>query len=98
MVVSNPVTIDDNTYADGGLLETYPINFIDKCDADMTLIVGYDQEHFKFINRENDNIFTYLANLIDISRFNSVNTQKIKEIIKREDVIALAQPNDTIIY
>mgnify|MGYP001204221792 FL=1 len=91
-VVSNPVTIDNNTYADGGLLETYPINFIDKCDADITLIVGYDQEHFKFINRENDNIFTYLANLIDISRFNSVNTQKIKEIIKREDVIALANP------
>ena len=39
-----------------------------------------------------NNIFTYLANLIDISRFNSVNTQNIKEIIKREDVIALANP------
>ena len=66
-VISNPVKIEDELYADGGLLETYPIEFIDKCDADITLILGYDQEHFNFISRENDNILTYLANLIDIS-------------------------------
>ena len=91
-VVSNPVKIDDQLYADGGLLETYPIEFIDKCDADITLILGYDQEHFNFISRENDNILTYLANLIDISRFNSINTHKLKEIIKQDSVVALANP------
>ena len=91
-VVSNPVNIDDEMYADGGLLETYPIKFIDKCNADITVVVGYDQEHFSFIKRENDNILTYLANLIDISRFNSVNTHKLKEIIKQDNVVALANP------
>jgi predicted acylesterase/phospholipase RssA len=91
-VISNPVKIEEQLYADGGLLETYPVDFIDKCDADITLILGYDQEHFSFISRENDNILTYLANLIDISRFNSVNTHKLKEIIKQDSVVALANP------
>lgn len=91
-VVTNPVKIDGDMYSDGSLLETYPVKFIHKCKADITVIVGYDQEHFSFVSRDNGNILTYLANLIDISRFNSVNTCKLKEIIKDESVVALANP------
>lgn len=91
-VVSNPVNIDDVSYADGGLLETYPIKHIHKCDADITLILGYDQEHFNYISGDNANILTYLANLIDIARFNSMNTHKLKDIIDEGDVVAIANP------
>mgnify|MGYP006086965541 FL=1 len=91
-VVSNPVSIEDSSYADGGLLETYPIKHINKCDADITLILGYDQEHFNYISGDNANLLTYLANLIDIARCNSVNTQKLRDIIDTEDVVAIANP------
>ena len=57
-VISNPVEIEDEQYADGGLLETYPIKHVDKCDADITVIVGYDQEHFKYKSGDNRNLLT----------------------------------------
>jgi predicted acylesterase/phospholipase RssA len=91
-VISNPVEIEDEQYADGGLLETYPIKHVDKCDADITVIVGYDQEHFKYKSGDNRNLLTYLANLIDIARYNSINTQKLKELIDSQKVVAIANP------
>ena len=91
-VISNPVEIDGEQYADGGLLETYPVKHVNKCDADITVIVGYDQEHFKYISGDNRNLLTYLANLIDIARFNSLNTHKLKELIDSGKVIGIANP------
>lgn len=91
-VISNPVEILGEQYADGGLLETYPIKHVDKCDADITVIVGYDQEHFKYKSGDNRNLLTYLANLIDIARYNSMNTQKLKELIDSQKVVAIANP------
>lgn len=91
-VISNPVDIGDEQFADGSLLETYPIKHVGKCDADITLIVGYDQEHFSYKTGDNRNILTYLANLIDISRYNSVNTQKLKALIDNQTVIGIANP------
>jgi len=91
-VISNPVDINGEQYADGGLLETYPIKHVNKCDADFTVIVGYDQEHFKYVSGDNRNLLTYLANLIDISRFNSLNTHKLKELIDSGEVIGIANP------
>ena len=91
-VISNPVSIDNTQYADGGLLETYPIQHIHNCDADITLVLGYDQEHFNYISGDNSNILTYLANLIDIARCNSLNTHKLKEIIDSGKVVAIANP------
>lgn len=91
-IVSNPVKVEDVLYTDGGLLETYPIKNIGKCNADITVIVGYDQEHFKYILGENDNIIKYLANLIDIVRFNSKNIIDVREIINSKKVISLSNP------
>ena len=47
-IVTNPIKINEDLYTDGGLLETYPIKNINAVGADMTLILGYDQEHFTF--------------------------------------------------
>ena len=91
-IVSNPVEIDNKIYTDGGLLETYPIKNIGNCNADITVIIGYDQEHFKYILGENDNIIKYLANLIDISRFNSANTIATRELINTKNIISLVNP------
>ena len=91
-IISNPVTINNTLYTDGCLLETYPIKHVDKCNADITVIVGYDQEHIKYIPGQNNNMLHYLANLIDISRFNSVNNHKTREIINNPDMICIANP------
>lgn len=91
-IITNPVCINDTLYTDGCLLETYPIQNIDKCNADLTVIVGYDQEHIKYIPGENYNILQYLANLIDISRFNSQNNIKTKDLINTSNIISLASP------
>lgn len=91
-VISNPVDINNEQYADGSLLETYPLKHVGECNADITLIVGYDQEHFSYKSGDNRNLLTYLANLIDISRYNSVNTQKLKELIDNQTVIGIANP------
>lgn len=96
-IISNPVTIDNIPYSDGCLLETYPIKHIHKCNADITLIVGYDQEHINYIDYDNSNILTYLANLIDISRFNSKNIECMRELLKNENVIGLANPMKLLI-
>lgn len=91
-VISNPVDIEGEQYADGSLLETYPLKHVGECGADITLIVGYDQEHFSYKSGDNRNLLTYLANLIDISRYNSINTQKLKEMIDNQTVIGIANP------
>jgi len=91
-IISNPVSVDDVLYTDGCLLETYPIKNIGNCNADLTVIVGYDQEHINYIPGENYNILQYLANLIDISRFNSENNIKTREIINTSNIISLASP------
>ena len=93
-IVTNPIKINDDLYTDGGLLETYPIKNINAVGADMTLILGYDQEHFAFESNNNSNMLEYLANLIDIARFNSVNTEVVRNFIKnkKEDLICLPNP------
>ncbi len=91
-IISNPVKINNQLFTDGGLLETYPLKNVKKCNADLTVIVGYDQEHFNFIEADNSNLLEYLATLIDISRFNSNNTIKMREIISDENIIKLSNP------
>lgn len=93
-IVSNPIKINEQEYTDGGLLETYPIKNINAVGADMTLILGYDQEHFNFKPANNTNMLEYLANLIDIARFNSVNTEIVKSFLKnkKEDLVCLPNP------
>jgi len=93
-IVSNPIKINDQEYTDGGLLETYPIKNINAVGADMTLILGYDQEHFSFKPANNTNMLEYLANLIDIARFNSINTEIVKSFLKnkKEDLVCLPNP------
>lgn len=91
-IVSNPMKIDNTYFTDGCLLETYPIKYIDKCNADLTVIVGYDQEHIRFNKSNNDNLFEYLATLIDISRFNSENCLEIKNFIENESIVTISNP------
>jgi predicted acylesterase/phospholipase RssA len=93
-IVTNPLKINEDLYTDGGLLETYPIKNINAVGADMTLILGYDQEHFIFESNGNNNMLEYLANLIDIARFNSINTEIVRSFLKnkKEDIVCLPNP------
>jgi len=80
--LTNPVEINNKLYTDGSLLETYPIKHINK-DADITLIVGFDQEIINFEEPKCDNLINLLLTMIDITRVNSQNTEKILEYIKK---------------
>lgn len=88
-IITNPLEIDDELYTDGCLLETYPLKYINDCMADLTVIVGFDQEHINFIKPNCDNMFTYLATLIDIARFNSTNNIETIKLIKESKCIPI---------
>ena len=81
-IISNPISINDILYTDGGLLETYPTKNILTSTADLIIIVGFDQEIVRYIEPECSNILVYLASLIDIARFNSLNTLNIINYVK----------------
>ena len=78
-----PEKIDGLTYTDGGLLQNYPISFVENSLADFILIVGYDDEHFsKFNSTDGETIFHFLARLIDITRGNNVNLHNLEYLIQ----------------
>ena len=81
-IISNPVLINDTLYTDGGLLETYPTKNILTSTADLIVIVGFDQEIVRYLEPDCSNILVYLASLIDITRFNSLNTLNIINYVK----------------
>jgi predicted patatin/cPLA2 family phospholipase len=99
-ILSNPNIIDNKTYTDGALIEGYPIKHVNKCGADLTVIVGYDQEHFKYLPCTNDNILSYLAALIDIAKVHSVNIHDTKKIIDNtstNNVVAISNPMNILL-
>uniref|UniRef100_A0A6C0IXR4 PNPLA domain-containing protein n=1 Tax=viral metagenome TaxID=1070528 RepID=A0A6C0IXR4_9ZZZZ len=81
-IISNPIKINDILYTDGGLLETYPTNYILTSKADLIIIVGFDQEVVQYLEPTCSNILVYLASLIDITRFNSLNSLNIINYVK----------------
>lgn len=81
-IISNPIKINDILYTDGSLLETYPTNHILTSKADLIIIVGFDQEVVQYLEPNCSNILVYLASLIDITRFNSLNSLNIINYIK----------------
>ena len=99
-IVTCPTEIENIKYTDGALLEAYPLKYINKCNADLTVIVGYDQEHLKYKSYKSEDLLNYLANLIDIARFNSLNTLRLQELIKNTDqnkIISIANPMKILI-
>jgi len=81
-IISNPKTIDGVLYTDGALLETYPIKNVNPKKVDHVVIVGFDQEIVQFEKPDTSNMLYYLAALLDISRFHSENSLRIKELVK----------------
>ena len=67
-----PVEIDGIIYTDGGLLQNYPISFVENSLADLIVIVGYDETHFIKYATEGNHVLKYLARLIDITRTNNI--------------------------
>ena len=88
-IISNPVSINKVLYTDGGLLETYPTKHILSSKADLIVIVGFDQEIVRYIEPECSNILIYLASLIDITRFNSLNSVNIINYVKEGKCIPI---------
>jgi len=88
-IISNPMKIDNSFYTDGGITETYPLHNVNKIDADLHIVVGCDQSHFDFQKPNFKNIGEYMATLIDIMRFNSYNTDHIKQLIDQKKVIPI---------
>ena len=91
-IISSPVEIDNNIYTDGGLLQLYPIEYVDESTADLKVIVGYDDAHFYKYAEEGDNVLYYLARIIDICRINNLNMKYIKKVSQQKNVVLIDNP------
>lgn len=91
-IISPPVSTSNHLYIDGGLLQTYPIDNIKNSEADIKLLLGYDTTHLNKIGMTGDNIITYLARLIDISRLNHPNIKKLTKYINKYNMIPIENP------
>ena len=91
-IVCPPEEINSNLYTDGGLLQVYPIENLEDSNADIKIIVGFDESHLLKHGLEGNNIFTYLGRIIDICRNNSINIWKIRNMIEQEKLIHIVNP------
>jgi len=80
-IISNPVKINNTIYTDGGVLETYPLHNVEHSNADLIIIVGFDQEIVQFEEPDCSNLLLFLATLLDIARFNSINSGMVRDYI-----------------
>lgn len=93
-IIAPPMTIDNHLYVDGGLLQTYPMENIKHSKADIKLLLGLDTTHTNKIGMAGQNMITYLARLIDISRLNHTNINKLEHRIRKYNVVAIENPLD----
>jgi len=91
-IVSNPLEIDNCLYSDGGVLETYPTSNVKDSIADIIIIVGFDQEIVKFEKPNCSNLLFYLATLLDIARFNSMNSIDVMNYVKSGKCFPITNP------
>lgn len=93
-IISPPVSTNNHLYIDGGLLHTYPIDYIKNSQADIKLLIGYDNTHLNRMGIDGDNIVSYLARLIDISRLNHPNIKKLEKYVSKYNVITIENSLD----
>ena len=91
-IIAPPIAISNYLYIDGGLLQTYPIENIKNSNADIKIIIGTDNTHKNKIGMPGTNIFHYLTRLIDISRFNNSNINKLDKYINKYNIINIENP------
>ena len=88
-IATSPSVINGVQYTDGGLLETYPIQYVHKCNADLTIIVGHDKQWEEYVPEPKKNILEFAQSLITIARFNNKNTEELLKLIKEPDIITI---------
>jgi NTE family protein len=91
-IIAPIVSINNYMYIDGGLLQTYPVKQLKNSKADIKLLVGYDIGHKNKLGMSGDNLITYLARVIDISRLNQSNIHKITKYINKYNIITVENP------
>ena len=84
-IISNPIEIDEDLFTDGGLLHTFPTDYINKEEYDLTMIVGYDSMYNTTNGHEGTNTLNYLGRLIDIVRLNTNNINNINNLITSDN-------------
>lgn len=93
-IVAPPVEVENHLYIDGGLLQTYPTEYVEKSKADIKLLVGLDTTHTNKIGMAGQNMLTFLARLIDISRLNHNNIKELPKNLTNHGVIHVENPLD----
>lgn len=88
-ILCNPKTINGQMYTDGAVLDAYPIQYVDDADADLTVIVGFDQESVHLGTPNTSHLLYFIASLLDISRLHSFNTFKLKQYLRTSKCIPI---------
>ena len=84
-----PVTINDQIYTDGGLLETYPFHNIKNSTADIKIIIGFDESNDIPKYKSNTNILSFIMRLINICRYNHHNISNAEKFINDNNIIKI---------
>jgi predicted acylesterase/phospholipase RssA len=91
-IICNPYLINKTCYTDGCVLETYPIKYVSNSKADIIAIIGFDQEMINFEKPDCKNILHFMATLLDIARYNSINSKNLIDLIKNGNCIPITNP------
>ena len=95
-IICGPHIINDTCYTDGCVLETYPIKNISESKADIIAIIGFDQEIIDFKKPNCTNILHFMATLLDIARYNSINKKNLIDLIKTGKCIPITNPMNVL--
>lgn len=90
-ILSPPCKINNTMYTDGGLLELYPSKYIKSSNADIILIIGYDDNYNQLQGTIGDNIYTYLERIIEISMYKNIeaNIDNINQLMKTKNIVSI---------
>ncbi len=88
-ILCNPKEINENVYTDGAILDAYPLQYVHETKADLTVIVGFDQESLHLEAPNTSHMLYFLARLLDICRLHSYNTVKLKQLLRTRTCIPI---------
>ena len=92
-IVASPVEVEEKLYTDGALLETYPIKYLEESEADLKVIVGYDETHFEKFYEDGKNMLFHISRIIDICRNNNINIKVTKDLLEEHpEIIKIDTP------
>ena len=97
-ILSRPSMINNNLYTDGGLIELYPLKYIDNThNVDITLLLGYYKDIIPR-KKKYKSITDFISDIIDICRLQLHNSEKIKNMLLEKNKYIMIENTHLVDY